>query len=200
MDGLGILIIIPGLLQYSPALGFTVEHDCSSQGIDQMPSWIPAVAVSFICSGNKISMATANNFKYLDKLHKIDLGDNEFSEFPNFSPIGTLKTLILSKNKLTNESFSNFVIPASLDKLDLHQNQITGLPVLCQYKESLTIDLRFNPIICDENIAWLLTQGFIVMGSCNLPQHLNGREISSLSYDDLEITEGKWRQSTSGNF
>ena len=191
MDRHVFLVITLGPLKNSPVLSTPIDFSCFSTGIEHIPDDIPLDTTRILCWDNSISKVLETDFDGLSDLQTIDLGRNEVSEFPNLSKLNKLILLMLHGNHLTKESFQNFNIPASLIKLDLRQNQLTELPVLCQYKESLIIDLSQNPIVCDARIAWLLSPGFAVTGVCSSPQHLSGSEIGSLSYADLEITAGK---------
>ena len=188
MDGIRCLLLIPVLLQYKVS---AVDFFCNNMDLDQIPVDIPSNTTRIRCSNNRISEILLVELDGLHLLNSIDLGGNKFSEFPDLSQHGNLTSLALHRNPLTKESFHNFFLPYNLAKLDLRDNQLTELPVICQFKDSLRIDLRFNPIICDVKIAWLLTLGFVVTGTCDSPEQVSGREISSLSYADLQITLGK---------
>ena len=119
---------------------------------------------------------------------------NQLQSFPSFKEQAvSLSTLHLGDNSIIEINIRDlmFVANGLLTILALDINNLQTVPVLCHFNDTFQLSLESNPIVCDTRIAWMLTEDMDVLGTCDSPSHLSGRDIKSLSYTELGIVEGK---------
>ena len=169
-----------------------VKYSCAGMGLKHFPEDIPVDTEVLECMDSELSYIPLSALERLTKLRTAKLAHNLITGFPNMSPVqDTLTYLKLGSNNLCNVSFENFNRLTKLESLNLKENKLTKLPVICDFVENLEITLDDNPIVCDADIAWILTQGIIVSGTCGSPVNLQGQDIASLNYADLQIDVGR---------
>ena len=114
---------------------------------------------------------------------------NNFKSFPALQELGkSLMWLDLRNNTVTETDAADLML-GKLEHLDIDGNHLKTIPVICGTQIS-EVNLTDNPLICDKGIAWLLTDGLTVSGTCDTPGHLKGLSVGSLSYSQLGITTG----------
>ena len=125
-----------------------------------------------------------------NSLNFLSLGWNNFKNFPHLANLGkSLSKVNIRGNSITKINAADLML-GKLEKLHADNNQLRSIPVICGTQINI-IGLPNNPLVCEKQIAWMLTEEISVEGTCTSPGHLNGRSIDSLSYSDLGITSGE---------
>ena len=142
----------------------------------------------FINSNNLASIpdvvGPSNSLRYFT------FGWNNFQSFPSLQNLGkSLSSLYIRGNSIIEIHAADLML-GKLKKLYADSNQLKSMPVICGTQIE-HIGLPNNPLVCDKCIAWMLTEGISIDGTCTSPEHLKGRPVDSLSHSDLGITAGE---------
>ena len=115
---------------------------------------------------------------------------NNFESFPSLKNLGkSVSSLFIRSNSFLKLNAADLMLE-KLKQLYAKGNQLETIPVICGTQIEY-IELKNNPLVCDKRIAWMLTEGISIEGTCDSPEHLNGRPAGSLSYNDLGISAGE---------
>ena len=154
------------------------------------------------CQSCSLTSQSLTAFLPLKNLERLKLRSNSLKYiYPEnlFSSMSKLLVIDLRHNQLTRIT-SRF--PSSLRELELGNNQLRILPfnnqTFRQLSQLVTLDLSSNPLQCDCHIKslyyWLITnfQSELipyVQWICAKPKHLSGKQLSSLSDQQLICEE-----------
>jgi len=148
-------------------------------------------------SGNPIERIGADAFKGLHRLQFIYLNAMPTLETVQkfaFSEMTSLKHVEMHSNRaLKTIEEGAFTASTNIEYLDLHACGLESLsPNTFSWEDFTTLDLRFNPWVCDCHMQWLRS----VLGSlpnntismkvaCVAPAHLSGRLFLDIPTEDF---------------
>lgn len=156
------------------------------------------------CQSCSLTSESLISFSTLKNLERLKLQSNSLTHIEPenlFSSMLKLHVIDLQRNQLTQIS-SQF--PSSLRELTLGHNRLAHLPftnkTFQQLSQLVTLDLSSNPLYCNCHIKslyyWLLShfQSELVpyvQWICSKPENLFGKQLGSLSDDQLVCQEKK---------
>ena len=195
------------------------------QELTEVPGDIPSDTEKLYLDRNNISHVSSDDLLGLERLYWIDIRENALMVFPDLSAVaGTLTVLQLYKNQISSVPAARLNILTKLWKLGLDNNEITSLPdaggiwlpqatgnlvllgviqnslrtllVLYDYRSGFGVWAEGNPIVCDEQVAWLLRYKAPNMytpdTACSAPAPLAGKKLTELYYTNLTRANSKF--------
>ena len=144
----------------------------------------------------------------------------QISQFPDFSNMGSLKTLMINSNSLAYIPLDNLKTLSGLRKLDIQRNMLTSLPDISfmadletllinnnqlntlpdLYDTSLTIlEMAGNPLECNQSLCWIrmwwpwMKDPMLLRDNpkCVSPSTVQGKELMDLRPTYLQCYKGK---------
>ena len=152
---LSLWLYVIGILALFSELTVQV-YKRKDQEITTFPTDIPADTTEIDLHDNEINSFPDDAFKKFDKLIKLNVGKNPFTEMPDLAPVGdTLKVLKMRTCKLTevNANICNELI--ALKELDLYGNKINSFPddAFDEFYHLENLNIGKNPLTQMPNLA-----------------------------------------------
>ena len=167
------------------------QANCAMRRYQHVPGPFPKDIIGINMQFNRIETITKDSFGELPELELLRLDDNRINDVrPGaFSQMPKLNELVLNKNAI-------MVLPADLvhpdaplaNGIKLNNNGLTSFPLALLLRTRKTINVRDNPINC--NCFSVIPQDLKskVIGVCDSPRHLKGKDISDITYEDVNCT------------
>ena len=165
------------------------EANCANQLFTQVPGPFPGDITGIHMQHNRIKEIKTNDFKGSTKASFIRLDQNDIKTIQTgaFSRFPFLNDVELSWNKIESLPDNLFHPDAPLvGGIKLTNNKITKFPLGLLKKTRSVISILGNPIHCDCNAVIPGDLKNKVYGRCHTPRHLRGRDISTITSQDVE--------------
>jgi len=165
------------------------EANCANQLFTQVPGPFPDDITGIHMQYNKIKEIKTNDFTGSTQVSSIRLDQNVIKSIQAgaFSRFPYLIDIELSLNKIESLPDDLFHSEALLlGGIKVSNNKITKFPLGLLKKTRAFISIIGNPIHCDCNTIIPADLKTKVYGQCHTPNHLRGRDISSITSQDVE--------------
>ena len=157
--------------------------DCSLQGLQKVPSYIPGSMEIIDMSGNRFQEINPRQFKRFQNLQELKLEGNNISHLSNDSDTGlsTLRVLDLSFNKLQDFNFVFFAGIPNLQKLTIWYNDLE-IPLFKGLRNLTYLDMSDNRPISINSTPFMELKHLedLCLRGCRL-QYLNKNMFTGLS-------------------